>query len=95
MKAGFVVSPIIRGYTLHFVGYSPGNRYSEVASWPFAAGGSAEKPSSFAPRCEGCCREYHRTGCLAGLLRTETAQAVQAWDDATVLNFVSERHRSA
>lgn len=93
MKAGLVVSPIIRGYTLRtFVEtHSPENRYSDVASWlqlsPLV---EVQKSLRLLRRdvkaaAEGNAEQVR----LAGLLRTETAQTVQAWDDAAVLSFVN------
>ncbi|MGB7374178.1 AAA family ATPase [Pontixanthobacter sp.] len=93
MKAGFVVSPIIRGYTLRtFVEtHSPENRYSDVASWlqlsPLV---EVQKNLRLLRRDVKAAAESNTEQVrLAGLLRTETAQAVQAWDDATVLSFVN------
>lgn len=93
MKAGFVVSPIIRGYTLRtFVEtHSPENRYSDVASWlqlsPLV---EVQKNLRLLRRdVKAAAESTTEQVRLAGLLRTETAQAVQAWDDATVLGFVS------
>lgn len=93
MKAGFVVSPIIRGYTLRtFVEtHSPENRYSDVASWlqlsPLV---EVQKNLRLLRRDVKAAAESSTEQVrLAGLLRTETAQAVQAWDDATVLGFVN------
>lgn len=93
MKAGFVVSPIIRGYTLRtFVEtHSPENRYSDVASWlqlsPLV---EVQKNLRLLRRdVKAAAESTTEQVRLAGLLRTETAQAVQAWDDATVLGFVN------
>jgi len=93
MKAGFVVSPIIRGYTLRtFVEtHSPENRYSDVAGWlQLSSLVDVQKNLRLLRRdvkaaAEGTTEQVR----LAGLLRTETAQAIQAWDDATVLGFVN------
>lgn len=93
MKAGFVVSPIIRGYTLRtFVEtHSPENRYSDVASWlqlsPLV---EVQKNLRLLRRdVKAAAESTTEQARLAGLLRTETAQAVQAWDEATVLGFVN------
>lgn len=93
MNAGFVVSPIIRGYTLRtFVEtHSPENRYSDVASWlqlsPLV---EVQKNLRLLRRdVKAAAESTTEQVRLAGLLRSETAQAVQAWDDATVLGFVN------
>lgn len=93
MKSGFVVSPIIRGYTLRtFVEtHSPENRYSDVAGWlqlsPLV---EVQKNLRLLRRdVKAAAESTTEQVRLAGLLRTETAQAVQAWDDATVLAFVN------
>lgn len=93
MKTGFVVSPIIRGYTLrNFVEtHSPENRYSDVASWlqlsPLV---EVQKNLRLLRReVKAAAESTTEQVRLASLLRIETAQAVQAWDDATVLDFVN------
>lgn len=94
MKAGFVVSPIIRGYTLRtFVeSHSPENRYSDVADWlqlsPLV---EVQKNLRLLRRdVKAAAESTTEQNRIAGLLRTETAQAVQAWDDAAVLGFINE-----
>ena len=93
MKAGFVVSPIIRGYTLRTFAetQSPENRYSDVASWlqlsPLV---QVQKNLRLLRRdVKAAAESTTEQARLASLLRTETAQAVQTWDDATVLDFVN------
>lgn len=93
MKAKFIVSPIIRGYTLRtFVEtQSPENRYSDVAGWlqlsPLV---EVQKNLRLLRRdVKAAAEDNTEQVRLAGLLRTETAQAVQAWDDAAVLSFVN------
>ncbi len=93
MKAGFVVPPIIRGYTLRtFVeSHSPENRYSDVADWlqlsPLV---EVQKNLRLLRRdVKAAAESTTEQDRVAGLLRTETAQAVQAWDDAAVLGFIN------
>ncbi|MEC5325490.1 AAA family ATPase [Aurantimonas sp. A3-2-R12] len=93
MKAGFVVSPIIRGYTLRtFVEtHSPENRYSDVAGWlqlsPLV---EVQKNLRLLRRdVKAAAESASEQISLADLLRAETAQAVQAWDDAAVLGFIN------
>lgn len=93
MKAGFVVPPIIRGYTLRtFVEtHSPENRYSDVADWlqlsPLV---EVQRNLRLLRReVKAAAESTTEKDRLAGLLRTETAQAVQAWDDAAVLSFIN------
>ena len=93
MKDGFVVSPIIRGYTLRtFVeGHSPENRYSDVAGWlqlsPLV---EVQKNLRLLRRdVKAAAESATEQARLAGLLRTETAQQVQAWDDDAVLAFIN------
>ncbi|MGA0613152.1 AAA family ATPase [Paracoccus sp. KR1-242] len=93
MKAGFVVPPIIRGYTLRtFVeAHSPENRYSEVADWlqlsPLV---EVQKNLRLLRRdvraAAESTTEHDR---VDRLLRSETGQAVQAWEDAAVLAFIN------
>lgn len=93
MKAGFVVPPIIRGYTLRtFVeSHSPENRYSDVADWlqlsPLV---EVQKNLRLLRRdVKAAAESTTEQDRVAGLLRTETVQAVQAWDDAAVLGFIN------
>ena len=93
MKAGFVVSPIIRGYTLRtFVeAHSPENRYSDVAGWlqlsPLV---EVQKNLRLLRRdAKAAVESTTEQDRLVGLLRTETAKAVQTWDDAAVLGFIN------
>jgi predicted ATPase len=93
MKAGFVVSPIIRGYTLRtFVEtHSPENRYSDVAGWlqlsPLV---EVQKNLRLLRRdVKAAAESTSEQVRLAGLLRTETAQQVQAWDGDVVLAFIN------
>ena len=93
MKTGFVVSPIIRGYTLRtFVEtHSPENRYSDVAGWlqlsPLV---EVQKNLRLLRRdVKAAAESTTEQNRVANLLRTETAQAVQAWDDGAVLDFIN------
>lgn len=93
MKAGFVVAPIIRGYTLRtFVEEQKAEtRYSDVVSWlqlsPLV---EVQKNLRLLRRdVKAAAESTTEQGRLAGLLRTETAQTVQAWDGAAVLNFIN------
>lgn len=93
MKAGFAVSPIIRGYTLRTFAetHSPENRYSDVASWlqlsPLV---EVQKNLRLLRRdVKAAAESTTEQVRLAGLVRTETAHAVQTWDDATVLGFIN------
>ncbi len=93
MKAGFVVAPIIRGYTLRtFVEeHKAETRYSDIVSWlqlsPLV---EVQKNLRLLRReVKAAAESTTEQVRLAGLLRKETAQAVQAWDDATVLDFVN------
>jgi len=93
MKAGFVVAPIIRGYTLRtFVEeHKAETRYSDVVSWlqlsPLV---EVQKNLRLLRReVKAAAESTTEQVRLAGQLRTETAQAVQAWDDAAVLDFVN------
>lgn len=93
MKAGFVVPPVIRGYTLRtFVEtHSPENRYSDVAGWlqisPLV---DVQKNLRLLRRdVKAVAESTTEKDRLANLLRAETAQAVQAWDDAAVLRFIN------
>lgn len=93
MKAGFVVAPIIRGYTLRtFVEEQKAEtRYSDVVSWlqlsPLA---EVQKNLRLLRReIKAAAESTAEQVRLAGLLRTETADTVQAWDDATVLDYVN------
>jgi predicted ATPase len=94
MKTGFVVSPIIRGYTLRtFVeADSPENRYSDIAGWlqlsPLV---EVQKNLRLLRReVKAASESSSEQDRLAGLLQTETDQAVHAWDDAAVLGFINE-----
>ncbi|WP_312530982.1 AAA family ATPase [Paracoccus sp. (in: a-proteobacteria)] len=93
MKAGFIAAPIIRGYTLRtFVEeHSPENRYSIVASWlqlsPLV---EVQKNLRLLRReVRAAAESTTEQARLAELLRTETDQAVQAWDAAAVLDFLN------
>ncbi|MEH6693726.1 MAG: AAA family ATPase [Hyphomonas sp.] len=93
MKAGFVVSPIIRGYTLRsFVEtHSPENRYSDVADWlqlsPLV---EVQKNLRLLRRdVKAAAESTTEQDRLADVLRSETGQAVQAWDEADVLAFIN------
>lgn len=93
MKAGFVVAPIIRGYTLRtFVEEQKAEtRYSDVVSWlqlsPLV---EVQKNLRLLRRdVKAAAESTAEQGRLAGLLRIETAQTVQAWDDAAVLDFIN------
>ena len=93
MNAGFVVPPIIRGYTLRTsVGtHSPENRYSDVADWlqlsPLV---EVQKNLRLLRRdVKAAAESTTEQDRVDGLLRTETGQAVQAWDDAAVLGFIN------
>jgi recombinational DNA repair ATPase RecF len=93
MKAGFVVSPIIRGYTLRtFVEtHSPENRYSDVAGWlqlsPLV---EVQKNLRLLRRdVKAAAESTTEQDRLDSLLRTETAQTVHAWDDVAVLGFIN------
>ncbi|AHM05765.1 hypothetical protein roselon_03510 [Roseibacterium elongatum DSM 19469] len=94
MKAGFVVPPIIRGYTLRaFVEtHSPENRYNDVADWlqlsPLV---DVQKNLRLLRRdVKAAAESTTEKERLATLLRTETAQAVQAWDEVAVLSFINK-----
>ncbi len=94
MKVGFVVSPIIRGHTLRtFVEtLSPEDRYSEVAGW-LELSPLVEVQKNLRLLRRDVKAEAESTAeqiRLAGLLRTETAQAVQAWDEVAVLDFINK-----
>jgi len=93
MKAGFVVAPIIRGYTLRtFVEeHTAEARYSDVVSWlqlsPLV---EVQKNLRLLRReVKATAESTTEQIRLAGLLRSETAQAVQEWDPAAVLNFIN------
>lgn len=93
MKVGFVVAPIIRGHTLRtFVEEQKAEtRYNDVVSWlqlsPLV---EVQKNLRLLRReVKAAAESTAEQVRLAGLLRTETAQAVQAWDDVTVLDFVN------
>ncbi len=93
MKTGFVVAPIIRGYTLRtFVEeHKAETRYSDVVSWlqlsPLV---EVQKNLRLLRReVKAAAESTIEQVRLAGLLRAETTQRVQAWDDAAVLNFVN------
>lgn len=94
MKAGFVVAPIIRGYTLRtFVEeHKAENRYSDVVSWlqlsPLV---EVQKNLRLLRReVKAAAESTTEQVRLAGQLRAETAQTVQAWDDAAVLDFINK-----
>lgn len=93
MKAGFVVAPIIRGYTLRtFVEeHKAETRYSDVVSWlqlsPLV---EVQKNLRLLRReVKAAAESTSEQVRLAGLLRTETAQTVQVWNDAAVLDFIN------
>lgn len=93
MKAGFVVAPIIRGYTLRtFVEeHKAETRYSDVVSWlqlsPLV---EVQKNLRLLRReVRAAAESATEQVRLTGLLRTETAQAVQVWDDDAVLDFIN------
>lgn len=93
MKAGFVVAPIIRGYTLRtFVEeHKAETRYSDVVSWlqlsPLV---EVQRNLRLLRReIKAAAESTTEQVRLASLLRTETAQTVQAWDDAAVLDFIN------
>lgn len=93
MKTGFVVAPIIRGYTLRtFVEeHKAETRYSDVVSWlqlsPLV---EVQKNLRLLRReVKAAAESTSEQVRLAGLLRTETARAVQVWDDAAVLDFIN------
>ena len=93
MKAGFVVAPIIRGYTLRtFVEEQKAEtRYSDVVSWlqlsPLV---EVQKNLRLLRReVKAAAESTTEQVRLAGLLRSETGQTVHAWHDAAVLNFIN------
>ena len=93
MKAGFVVAPIIRGYTLRtFVEeHKSETRYSDVVSWlqlsPLV---EVQKNLRLLRReVKAAAESTTEQIRLTGQLRTETDQTVQAWDDVAVLDFVN------
>lgn len=93
MKAGFVVAPIIRGYALRtFVEeHKAETRYSDVVSWlqlsPLV---EVQKNLRLLRReVKAAAESTTEQVRLAGLLRTETAHTVQAWDNAAVLDFIN------
>lgn len=93
MKAGFVVSPIIRGYTLRtFVeNHSPENRYGDVAGWlqltPLV---EVQKNLRLLRReVKAAAESTTEQVRLAGLLRAETGQEVQTWNDDIVLGYIN------
>jgi predicted ATPase len=95
MKAGFVVAPIIRGHTLRtFVeDHKSETRYSDVAGWlqlsPLV---EVQKNLRLLRReVKAAAESTTEQNRLTGLLRNETAQAVQAWDEAAVLGFVNAK----
>jgi predicted ATPase len=93
MKAGFVVAPIIRGYTLRtFVEEQKSEtRYSDVVSWlqlsPLVE--VQKNLRLFRREVKAAAESTAEQLRLAGVLRAETAQTVQAWDEATVLDFIN------
>ena len=93
MKAGFVVSPIIRGYTLRtFVEeHTAETRYSDVVGWlqlsPLV---EVQKNLRLLRReVKAAAESTTEQDRFAGLLRAETAQNVQAWDDSAVLDYIN------
>jgi len=93
MKAGFVVPPIIRGYTLRsFVEtHRPEDRYSDVADWlqlsPLV---EVQKNLRLLRRdVKAAAESSTEQDRIAKLLWTETDQAVQGWDDAAVIDFIN------
>lgn len=93
MKAGFIVAPIIRGYTLRaFVDeHKAETRYSDVVSWlqlsPLV---EVQKNLRFLRReVKAAAENTTEQVRLARLLRIETAQTVQAWDATAVLDFIN------
>jgi len=93
MKDGFVVAPIIRGYSLRtFVEeHKPETRYNEVASWlqlsPLVE--VQKNLRQLRREVKAASESTTEQARLNGLLRTETAGTVQAWDDVAVLGFVN------
>lgn len=94
MKAGFVVPPIIRGYTLRaFVeSHSPENRYSDVADWlQLSSLVEVQKNLRLLRReVKAAAESTTEQDRLAGLLQKETAQTVQVWDSDAVLDFIND-----
>ena len=93
MKACFVVSPIIRGYTFRTFGetHSPESRYSDVAGWlqlsPLV---EVQKNLRLLRRnVKVAAESTTEQDRIAKLLWTETAQAVQAWDNGAVLGYIN------
>lgn len=93
MKAGFVVAPIIHGYTLRtFVEeHKAEARYSDVVSWlrlsPLV---EVQKNLRLLRReVKAAAESTTEQIRLAGLLRSETTQTVQEWDAGVVLNFIN------
>ncbi|WP_245416673.1 AAA family ATPase [Pseudochrobactrum asaccharolyticum] len=93
MKAGFVVAPIIRGYTLRtFVEeHKSENRYSDVVGWlqlsPLV---EVQKNLRLLRReIKAAAESTTEQLRLAGLLRAETDQTVLAWEDGAVIDFVN------
>ncbi|MDP1577180.1 MAG: AAA family ATPase [Cypionkella sp.] len=93
MKAGFFVAPIIRGYTLRtFVEeHKAETRYGDVVSWlqlsPLV---EVQKNLRLLRReIKAAAENTTEQVRLAGQLRTETDQLVQAWDNAAVLAFIN------
>lgn len=95
MKGHFAAEPIIRGHTLRtFVeGQLPEGRYAEVASWlqltPLV---EVQKNLRLLRReTKAAAESTAEKTRLAGLLRTETGQQVQQWDDDAVLAYINEQ----
>ncbi len=95
MKDGFIVAPIIRGYTLRtFVEeHKAETRYSNVVGWLQLSPLVEVQKNLRLLRREVKAAAESRTEQvrLAGLLRTETAQTVESWDDAAVLDFINAK----
>lgn len=93
MKAKFVVAPIIRGHTLRtFVEeHKAETRYSDVVSWlqlsPLV---EVQKNLRLLRRdIKAAAESTTEQVRLAALVRSETDQSLQEWDDAAVLDFVN------
>lgn len=93
MKANFVVSPIIRGYKLRtFVEtQTPEQRYSDVAAWlqltPLVE--VQKNLRQLRREVNAASQSTTEQTRLTQLLRTETENELQDWDNDAVLDFIN------
>jgi len=95
MKASFVADPIIRGHTLRtFVeSQMPEARYADVAGWlqlsPLV---EVQKNLRLVRRdVKAAAESTTEQTRLNGVLRAETAQEVEKWDDDAVCAFINDK----